>query len=334
MISPDRILIIRPDGLGDLILSLPVAQSLKESFPESRIAYVVSHRASGILPSVDYVDDWIVDDDGSGSRLSLLGLARRVRNDRYDTVIELKPSWRTALAGLLSGARNRIGTSRRFYSPLYNRRVAVHRRGSGHHQTDLDLMLLRPLGIDVSGRLPILDVTDRGLRSAKMLLKLSNDSYIVIHPGSAGSAPNWPVENYRRLAEIILNETDYSVVVTDRRNSVAGFDGCLNIAGKTDIETLAAVLKGARVFVSGSTGPLHLADAVGTRCISFFSSRQDIGPDRWGPRRNADGIIVPERPCACGISERCRCLESIGPREAFNRIEERLREVNDPAPEK
>lgn len=334
MISPGRILIVRPDGLGDLILSLPVAETLKESLPECRICYLVSARASGIRPLVDYVDDWIVDDEGDGSRLSLLELARRMREDGYEYIIELKPSWRTALAGLLSGSENRIGTSRRFYSPLYNRKVSVHRRSSGFHQTDLDLMLLRPLGIDVSGRFPRMDIADRGFRSAEKLLSLSKDTYIVIHPGSAGSAPSWPLENYGKLAEIILNETDCKVVVTDRRDDMAGFDGCVNIAGKTDIETLAAVLKEARVFVSGSTGPLHLADAVGTRCVSFFSNRSDIGPERWGPRRNADGIIVPERPCACGNPGRCRCLESISPREAFNRIEERLREVNDPALEK
>jgi heptosyltransferase-3 len=330
MTSPERILIIRPDGLGDLILSLPVAQTLKENFPDCRIAYLVSSRASGVRPLAGYVDDWIADNSGE-SRLSVFGLARLIKNNRYDTIIELMPSWRTAMAGLLSGADVRIGTSRRFYSFLYNRRVSVHRRGSGHHQTDLDLRLLRPLGIEASVKLLRLNITDRGRRAADALLHPIENSYIVIHPGSAGSAPNWPVKNYRRLAEIVLSKTDHSVVVTGGNDGPIGFDGCLNIAGKTDIETLAAVLKGARLFVSGSTGPLHLADAVGTRCVSFFSNRPDIGPKRWGPRRNMDGILVPEKPCHCGRAGSCNCLESITPPAAFNKVESRLNEVNDPA---
>jgi ADP-heptose:LPS heptosyltransferase len=334
VISPHRILIVRPDGLGDLILSLPVAQTLKEKFPGCRIAYLVSSRASGIRPLVGYVDDWIVDDNDKGKRLSVFELSHRIKEDGYDYIIELKPSWRTALAGALSGAGNRIGTSRRFYSPLYNRRVSVHRRGSGYHQTDLDLMLLKPLGIKIIGRFPRLDVTEWGLASAANLPEFAKNPYIVIHPGSAGSAPNWPIENYRKLADIILDETDYAVVITDKTNDPSGFDGCLNMAGKTDIETLAAVLKGARLFVSGSTGPLHLADAMGTKCISFFSNRSDIGPERWGPRRNLDGVIVPEKPCRCKAADRCRCLESIAPREAFNKIEAASRVINDPAVEK
>lgn len=334
MISSGRVLIIRPDGLGDLVLSLPVAQTLKEEFPDCRVGYLVSSRAAGIRPLVDYVDDWIVDDDGSGFRLSVRRLARRIKKDEYDSIIELKPSWRTALAGLMSQTKIRIGTSRRFYSLLYNRRISVHRRRSGYHQTDLDFMLLRSLGIDASGRLPELKITDRGRQAAARLLNLSKGSYVAIHPGSGGSAPNWPLDNYRRLVRIILDNTENDVVITDRKESPARIDGCLNLAGMTDVETLAAVLKGARIFVSGSTGPLHLADAVGTKCVSFFPNRPDVGPERWGPRRNLDGIIVPDMTCGCARPDRCRCLESISPEAAFKRIEEALRKVNDPALEK
>ena len=76
------------------------------------------------------------------------------------------------------------------------------------------------------------------------------------------------------------------------------------------------------------------SNLVGTKCISFFSNRSDIGPERWGPRRNREGIIVPEKPCGCKTADRCSCLESIAPREAFNKIEGALRVINDPAVEK
>lgn len=316
-----KILLVRPDGLGDLILSLPVAWTLKDSFPGCEVDYLVSTRASGIRSLVDYVDGWLVDDGGDGSRLSLWQLVRKIKTADYSHIVELKPSWRTTLAGFLAGVKNRIGTSRRVYSPLYSRAISVHRKGSGSHQTDLDLMLLKPLGIDVERILPALGVTQNARQTAGGLLRAVDREYVVIHPGSSGSARNWPVENYRKLAEIILAETDYDVVITDRDKADYEFPGCLDIRGRTDVETLAGILNGAGLFVSGSTGPLHLADALGVLCVSFFLNRPDIGPLRWGPRRNMKNVITPVDDCRCRNLKGCRCLERISPREAFKRIE-------------
>ncbi len=318
-----KILLVRSDGLGDLILSLPVARTLKNSFPGCSVHYLASARAAGIRSLVSYVDDWLVDDAGDGSRISLPQLIDKIRVADYSHIIELKPLWRTALAAFLASVKNRIGTSRRLYSPLYNSTISVHRKGSGFHQTDLDLRLLKPLGIEAEGELPTLEVTENARRMAAMLLgpKDKDKEYIVIHPGSSGSAPNWPVENYRKLAEIILRETDYDVVVTDGDKINDGFAGCSNISGRTDIETLAGVVNAAALFVSGSTGPLHLADALNGRCVSFFPNRADIGHIRWGPRRNMEGIIMPADDCRCRDLKGCRCLERISPLTAFKKIE-------------
>lgn len=322
MKHPRKILLVRPDGLGDLILSLPVARTLKDSFPECEVHYLASAGVIGIRPLVSYVDEWMVDDGGDGSGISLPQLVQKIRTADYSHIIELKPSWRTALAGFLAGTKNRIGTSRRLYSPFFNRAISVHRKGSGFHQTDLELRLLKPLGLEVQGLLPTLEVTGNARQMAADLLGPADKEYIVIHPGSSGSAPNWPVENYQKLAEIILAETDYNVVITGRHRINDEFSGCLDIGGQTDIETLAGVVEAASLFVSGSTGPLHLADALDVRCVSFFLNRTDIGPVRWGPRRNIDNIIMPADDCHCRDLKNCRCLERISPFTAFKKIED------------
>ncbi len=331
MKNPRKILLVRPDGLGDFILSLPVARTLKDSFPGCEVHYLVSARVVGIRPLVGYVDDWLVDDGGSRSRISLPQLVKKVKLAGYSQVIGLKPSWKTAMAGFLARAGNRIGTSRRLYSPLYNRTISVPRKGSGLHQTDLDLRLLIPMGIEVEGILPTLMVTENARQMAARLLGTTNREYIVIHPGSSGSAPNWPIENYQKLAEIILAETEYNVVITDRDKTNDGFTGCLDISGRTDIETLAGIMNTASLFVSGSTGPLHLADALNIRCVSFFLNRDDIGPVRWGPRRNMEGIITPADDCRCRNLRDCRCLERILPIMAYKKIEGILLHKNDAA---
>lgn len=324
MMSPGRFLLVRPDRLGDLILSLPVAEELKRSIPGCAVHYIISAKVAGIAPMVNYVDGWIIDDE-SGKRLTLSNLSNRMKSGEFDCVMDLKPSWRSAAAGWLSRVNIRIGTSRRAYSYFYNRRVNVHRKSSGFHQTDLELRHLEPLGIESERIDPRLNVSDRGRTAARQLLDLNDIPYIVIHPGSGGSAPNWPAKNYVELAGILAAEADLEVVITGDQKNEIDFADCRDIRGRTDLETLAGILAGARIFISGSTGPLHMADALGTACVSFFADRNDIGPVRWGPRRNIENVLLPTEPCACSNIRSCRCLERISVETAYKKIAGLLR---------
>jgi ADP-heptose:LPS heptosyltransferase len=209
----------------------------------------------------------------------------------------------------------------RIYSVLYSRRIPIHRKSSGYHQTDLELRHLELFDIKNYIRQPNLCVTDKGLTEADRLFDSKRRPFAVLHPGSGGSAPNWPLEHYRKLAVLIK---DFEVVITNHFAGLEGFDGCVDLGGRTDLETLAGVFSRAAIFVSGSTGPLHLADALGVRCVSFFVSRPDIGPERWGPRRNMDNIIVPPDDCICADLRKCRCLECIPPEEALEKITQLL----------
>jgi len=321
VISPRKILIIRPDRLGDLILSLPVAETLKKNLPDSEIHYFISPYTAPIAPMVDYVDGWLIDEKGDGNRLSFSDLSRKIKKRGFDCIIELKPSWRTAAAGFFSGVKLRIGTSRRFFSFFYSSRISVHRKSSGYHQTDLELMHLGLFDFKRNLTKPNVRVTDKGLAGARSLFDLDRKPFIVIHPGSGGSSPNWPLEHYRKLAVLIKEKWEFEVVITNREPGPGGFEGCVDLGGKTDLETLAGVLSRAEIFISGSTGPLHLADALGANCVSFFVSRPDIGPARWGPRRNMDNVLVPPVGCRCPDLRKCNCLERISPEDALRKLE-------------
>lgn len=320
MILPEKILLIRPDRLGDLILSLPVAETLKKNLPESEIQYLVSPYTAPIAPMVDYVDGWLIDKNPKGHRLSISELAGRVRNGKFDCLIELRPSWRTSVAGYLSGVKTRIGTSRRFYSMFYSHRISIHRKSSGSHQTDLELAHLRLFDFNDKILNASLRATPRGINKANALLKDAARPFVIIHPGSGGSAPNWPLEHYRRLAVMIRKNLDLEVVITNHEAGLEGFDDCLDLGGKTDLESLAGVISCSELFISGSTGPLHLADALGARCVAIFSSKPEIGPVRWGPRRNKGNVVIPEAHCNCADLDNCDCLEKIPPERILEKI--------------
>lgn len=324
MRDPTDILLIRPDHLGDLILSLPVAMALKDAFPGCRVSYLAASGPAGIRSLAHYVDNWIIDATNKGNRLSLYSLADLLKSQKFDTLIELKPSWRTATAACIAGVKYRIGTSRRFYSFFYNERINLHRRRSGFHQTDLDLAMLIPLNIKISGLQPRLDIDSPTAETVLKTLELMPKEYAVIHPGSAGSSPNWPLEYYRRLAGMLPDIGVSTVVVTGANDPIGQFENCVDLNGRTDIETLAAVLGGAAVFISGSTGPLHLADALSANCVAFFPMRDDLGPVRWGPRRNMENVLTPETVCRCRDLRQCQCLRQISPERALRKIEDVL----------
>ena len=326
LIPPRKILIIRPDRLGDLILSFPVARTLKANFPSCEIIYLISPYNLGLATMVDYVDGWMLDFIDENRKRSSRKLSMEMKSGSFDCLIELKPSWRTAVAGFLSGVKMRIGTSRRLYSVFYNHRISIHRKSSGFHQTDLELKHLEPFGISEYAMNPILHVADKGLDEARKLLDTVDGPYIVIHPGSGGSAPNWPMKHYRRLAVLIKENLDLEVVITDRNPLIPGFENCVKLGGKTDLISLAGIISGARAFISGSTGPLHMADALGTRCLSFFSNRSDIGPARWGPRRNIGYVLTSPDVCRCLDLENCHCLEQVSPEDALAKLKTLLNE--------
>lgn len=323
MKTPSNILIVRPDRLGDLILSLPVAETLKTNMPNCKITYLASFYAAAIGPMVDYVDEWLVDSDGGGSKLSMLLLTRKMKEGDFDCIIELKPSWRTAMAGRLSGTKLRIGTLRRFYSFFYNSRLPIHRKASGYHQTELELKHIEQFDIENKINSPSLSVTVKGLEKALVLLSNIGNRFVVIHPGSGGSAPNWPLNLYQTLARLLKNKLECDVVITNN-TVIPGFEHCMNLGGKTNLETLAGVFSKASLFISGSTGPLHMADALGVKCLSLFISRPDIGPVRWGPGRNLDNVLAPSKECSCSDLRRCKCLEQVTPEYALAKAEELL----------
>ncbi|MBI5869173.1 MAG: glycosyltransferase family 9 protein [candidate division Zixibacteria bacterium] len=144
---------------------------------------------------------------------------------------------------------------------------------------------------------------------------------VVIHPGCGGSARNWKPERYRVLCQILM-ENDLSVIVTgsDAERGLAAEvigregDRAISVAGTTGLNQLAALLQQASVFVGPSTGPMHLAAAVGTPVVALFGPVRNTGPDRWGPLGNGHKVFQPPvDTCKCRIGH-CQlgdCMDMI-----------------------
>ena len=314
-----NVLLVRPDGIGDEILCLPVASALRSLLPEARITFLSSEYAAPLLahhPDLDEV--WTV--TGRESLRELKALFCRA----VDAAVFLKPFKRLMWAAFLARVPIRVATGYRWYSVLANRRIYEHRKDFSKHETAYNVGMLAGLGLQpgmVSP--PRLVLTDTERASGHERLGSLPTPKVVLHPGGF-AARRWRVEQYHSLA-IDLTRKGVGVVLTGSQVEADMFtqhradDGpipasVLNLMGKLSVRELMAVIAASHVVVSGATGPAHIAAACGVPNVSLFDPRRNNLPTRWQPL--GQGVVMrPDVPtCEKCIYEACPywdCLDRL-----------------------
>lgn len=320
-------IVLRTDKIGDVLLSLSAAEAIKDARPSSRVVYVASPSTSDLVRACPAVDRVIEYDERAASWRATRRLAREMRSLGADAAIFLRPTFRTAVAAVLAGIPVRAGTAYRTYSVLFNRRVREHRRRAARHETQYNLAVVRAV-LEVKDRayVPRITVPESSRSYAQTVLRdfgLARKAFAVIHPGSAGSARNLPIASYAALADSIEREIGVHILVTcgpEEEDIVREMDGFRKtksrvLAGTPHLLDLAAVISEACVFISGSTGPMHLASAVGTPTFSFFSPARSCSPRRWAPIGAIKQTVLPPVPeCPRCIGRECEhydCMAKI-----------------------
>ena len=330
-----KIILVRPDGIGDEILCLPVASALRRLLPKARIAFLSSSSAAPILYHHPDVDE-VLTLSGRERLHELLALFRR----GFDAAIFLKPFRRLMFAAFLARVPQRVATGYRWYSLLANRRVYQHRHDFSKHESEYNLGLLAGLGFAPGQPVkPTLVLTGEERQWAGARLEGLPAKRIVLHPGGF-AARRWRGEHYWALARQLTHQ-GFGVILTgsdaegerfhQEANQVGDVGkGLLDLMGRLTVRELMAVIGASQVVVSGATGPAHLAAALGVATVSLFDPRRNNLPIRWGPL--GKGVVLrPEVPtCEKCIYEACPywdCLDRI----TADVVVDRVRQVVDQA---
>lgn len=314
-----NILLVRPDGIGDEILCLPVASALRKLMPDARISFLSSEYAAPLLayhPDLDEVRSVT----GRESLGELTSLFRRA----VDVAVFLKPFKRLMWAAFLARVPLRVATGYRWYSLLANRRVYEHRKDFSKHETAYNVGMLAGLGLQpgtVSP--PRLVLTDEERVWGEERLRNMPTPRVVLHPGGF-AARRWRVEHYHSLAQE-LHRKGAGVVLTGSQTEADMFNQqvltaaplpatVLNLMGQLSVRELMAVIAASHAVVSGATGPAHIAAACGVPNVSLFDPRRNNLPTRWQPL--GKGVVLrPEVPtCEKCIYEACPywdCLDRL-----------------------
>lgn len=308
-----RLVLVRDDRLGDVVVSLPAVAALRRAYPGARLALMVQEAAAPLARMVVGVDNVLALGDGQPTALSAL------RTFGPDLVLCVSRSPSIGWAAWRAGIRHRVGPGRRFYAGLFTRRVVEPRRRGVRHELEYALSFAHKAGAptgEAEFPIEVPETAHEELRGWREALHVKRQGYVVIHPGSGGSCPAWPVASYLDLAGRLArggHPVVLSVGPADRAvaqsleaasepvKSLPRFDGGL--------QALAALLLPASLVISNSTGPLHLAAALGRTTLGLYAPWASCGPSRWGPYAANGWALVAHSPEAQGWSRATRHRE-------------------------
>lgn len=324
-----RILIIRTDRIGDVLLSTPVIKALRDNYPNAYIAMMVSPYGKNIVEDNPYLDEVIIyDKDGKHkSWQRSLKFARNLKKKRFDLAVILHPTNRVHLITFFAGIPHRVGYDRKFGFLLTDRIKHTKQLGE-KHELEYALDLVRYLGIEPKDKALVLPIKPESEEWAQELFEQEGikktDRLLAIHPAASCPSKIWPNERFANVADRLIERYGFKVLVVagPKDLTVAGniikhmHNPVINLSGKTSVSQLASILKRCNLFISNDSGPVHIASSVGTPVISVFGRKQKgLSPVRWGPTGKKDKVLHKDVGCIECLAHNCikefACLKAI-----------------------
>ncbi|MEW6321714.1 MAG: lipopolysaccharide heptosyltransferase II [Acidobacteriota bacterium] len=320
-----RVVVVAPNWLGDAVMALPALADLRRAWAGAHVTVAARAPLAPLFQLVPGVDDTM-------ALAARRGAARwsgwwtdsdRLRQGRFDIAVLLPNSFESALSAWRAGVPRRIGFATDLRGPLLT--DALETPASSPHQAAYYQALPAGLGLATGPMAATLEVGEGARARAHALLAdagvPAGAALLVLAPGAAyGRAKQWPPERFvdlaaraaaeRQLVPVLVGTRADAAVCHEIARRLAGA-GAVNLAGRTDLPTLAGLLASAAVCVSNDSGAMHLAAAAGTRVVAVFGPTDErrtypIGPAGWRP-----AIVTGEawcRPCLlreCPIDHRC-----------------------------
>lgn len=325
-------------------MSTPVIKALRDSYPNSHIAFMVRPYSRDIVEGNPYLNEVIIysKEEAEKGILGNMRFVAHLSKKRFDIAIILHPTNRAHLIAFLAGVPERVGYDKKMARFLLTKRISHTKQFGLKHETDYVLDMLRYIGVEPKDKTLYMPMKDESEERIKDVLKINGvydeGALIAIHPGASCPSKRWPLENFVKVADSIVDLYKAKIVVLSgarekefgdtlansvRKNSI-------NLSGMTTVADLASILRRARLLISNDSGPVHIACAVGTKVLAIFG-RNDRGlsPTRWGPTGKDDVILHKDVGCDECLAHNCKigfkCLEAITVEEVLTAAKEMLK---------
>lgn len=328
-----RILLLRPDHLGDALLTMPAVEALRRQRPQAELHALASPLAARVLerlPSLNRVEALNFPGfsrrrrrGGPGPWRMALQTARQLRRHRFNAVLILRPDhWWGAMVAWMAGIPQRIGFATPETAPFLTHALPLQRE----HALKRNLRLVAHLtgarpDESVEYRFPLAAADREAARSVLRQAGVADGmNYVFIHPGTGARLKHWEPERWARIADHLAETQGRGVVFSGSasenelvRSILQHARGpAVNLVGKTDIGQLAACYERASLVLGPDSGPLHLAAAVGTATVSLYGPADPVEFGPWGAEERH---ITLASPIAC---RPCRVLDWDGDDAAWH----------------
>ncbi|OGS20299.1 MAG: lipopolysaccharide heptosyltransferase II [Elusimicrobia bacterium RIFOXYA2_FULL_40_6] len=342
----NKILIIKPSGIGDIVHSLPVVYGLKKLYPEAKIDWLVFSKFAKILNNIPQIDE-LIQWDRQGGFKEYREVIKLIRAEKYDLLIDLQGLMRTAIISYFSGAKIKVAVSllREFawllekpvekFDPLQN---AVDR----NYGVVKSLSTAQGKEIPSPAEfLPWIHFIEKETKAAEEFLSISSADrqttpgkpFVGFVTTSRGLHKVWPGKNFTNLIKLALTKYDFIPVFLGMKGEedyiqkiTAGLN-CeyVNLTGKTDLRAASAVIARCKLVIGNDTALIHIAAALGVPVIGLYGATD---PAQVGPYGEKNTVILNKLSCwPCGIKSNCRvnrCMMGIYPEDVFTAMKKYL----------
>ncbi len=323
MASKLRILLSRTDSIGDVILTLPMAGVLKANFPDCQILFLGRTYTKSIIELSEHVDGFVNYDEIL--KRDWKAQIEFIKDLNLDIFIHVFPVKEIAKLAKAAGVPRRAGTRNRLWHWLTcSNLIKLSRKNSELHESQLNMKLLSFLNIETNIDLKVIQEC-YGFSRVKPLgnelfvnLLDKQRTKVILHPKSKGSAKEWGLTNFSKLIQQ-LPKDKFQIFVSGTKedglqleNFIKENPSAIDITGKLSLDEFISFINLCDVLVAASTGPLHIAAALGKKAIGLYSPKRPIHPGRWAPvGKDAHALVFDENCENCKSKRDCNCIEKI-----------------------
>jgi heptosyltransferase-3 len=316
-----NIIISRTDSIGDVVLTLPMAAVLKKIFPAAKIGFIGRPYTRPVISACEYVDEFIDREDFLTRPVTICG-------NKPDTILHVFPDAKIAVRARKLGIPWRVGTTNRLYHwGTCNKLVKLSRRKSNLHEAQLNLKLLQPFGYNQDLSLQeigqLFGLTKLQPLPDRLASLLDTGKYnLILHPKSQGSAREWGLNNFSTLIHL-LDKNLYHIFISGTAKERNLLDplfekagtAVTDITGQMNLDEFISFIAKAGGLIANSTGPLHIAAALGKDALGIYPPMRPIHPGRWAPLGPKAKVFVLDKFCTdCKKApSHCHCIMEVSP---------------------
>lgn len=335
-----RILIVRTDRVGDVVMITPMIREIRKTYPDSFIATLTNTNTDDILINNPNLDLRITDDL---EKKSFWQVVKKLKEWKFTHGLLVMPTKRAAYQMFLAGIRNRIGVGRKLYEVItFMKSISRNKYIPLRHESDYCMDLARAIGIQTENLTPEIFLSKEEKQFGNMLLKkegaAEDDFKIIIHTGSGNSSRNWSEEKYFSLIKNVLYAYKEAKIILTAKEMTESLKKKIDLLNSKRIipadnlikrlRDLICLIANTNLLISSSTGPLHIAAALNIKTTGLYCHRRMNCATHWGALgKNSINLEVTKQYCDSHCSsdkEVCEFEDGISIDEVLRTISNKL----------